>query len=71
MQPGYLGRPFKKPESQRSMRDRMIEDALEFYEIEYKTSKPVEDIQVSVPTTTTFIINCAQLLLTEARKGST
>jgi hypothetical protein len=53
------------------MRGRMIEDALEFYEIEYKTSKPVEDIQVNIPTTTTFIINCAQLLLTEATKGST
>jgi hypothetical protein len=71
MQPNHLGLPFKKPEYRRSMRDRMIEDALKFYEKEDKTSTPVENIQVDVPTTTTFIITCAQVLLAEATKGST
>ena len=53
------------------MRDRMIEDALKFYENEDKTSTPVEDIQINVPTTTTFIIIYAQVLLTKATNGST
>ena len=53
------------------MKDKMIEDALEFYEIKYKPSTPIENIQVDVPTTTTFIITCAQVLLAEATKGST
>jgi hypothetical protein len=56
MQPNYLASPFKKPESQRSMRDRMIEETLEFYGIKYK---PIENIQVDVPTTTAVIINRA------------
>ena len=53
------------------MKDKMIEDALEIYEIKYKPSTPIGNIQVDVPTTTTFIINCAQILLTEISKGST
>ena len=48
----------------------MIEDGLKFYEKE-ETSTPVGNIQVDVPTTTTFIITCAQVLLAEATKGST
>jgi hypothetical protein len=71
MQPGNLGKPLGKPESRMSMRDRMIEDALRFYEIDDKTLNPVNMIQVNIPETTTHIMNRAWMLFTQMIHGST
>ena len=71
MQPDNLGRTCRKPESQMTIKEKVIEVALKHFEDYDTTLNPVSKIQVNVSTTTTFIINCAQVIITQVTNGST